>query len=66
MTDLQERAAIADFLLAAVIGAPETARDRFNQLLSATAADEFILASDVFDAALRLRSIGFAAQVVRG
>jgi luciferase family oxidoreductase group 1 len=62
----QERAAIADFLAVAVIGSPETVREGFNQLVRATGADEFMLVSDVFEAALRLRSIGIAAQVVRG
>ncbi len=62
----QERAAIADFLAMAVIGAPETVRDGFTQLANATGADEFMLVSDVFDPALRLRSIGIAAEVVRG
>ena len=61
----QERAAIADFLAVAVIGSPETVRDGFNQLARATGADEFMLVSDVFDPALRLRSIGIAAEVVR-
>ena len=60
----QERAAIADFLAAAVIGSPDTVRDGFTQLRQATQADEFILVSDVFDPALRLRSIGMAAEVL--
>ncbi len=58
---LQERAAIADFLAAAVIGAPDTVRDGFNRLAEATEANEFMLVSDVFDPELRLRSIGIAA-----
>ena len=62
---LQERAAIADFLAAAVIGAPDTVRDGFNRLAEATAANEFMLVSDVFDPELRLRSIGIAAEVLR-
>ena len=61
----QERAAIGDFLAAAVIGTPETVREGFTQLARATAADEFMLVSDVFDPALRLRSIGIAAEVVK-
>ena len=64
--NLDARAAIADFLSAAVIGAPDKVRDGFKQLLSATGADEFMLVSDVFDPGLRLRSIGIAAEVVRG
>ena len=62
----QERAAIADFLAIAVIGAAATVRDGFTQLANATGANEFMLVSDVFDPALRLRSIGIAAEVVRG
>jgi len=57
----QERAAIADFLAAAVIGGPQTVRAGFEQLAQATQADEFILVSDVFDPALRLRSLDIAA-----
>jgi luciferase family oxidoreductase group 1 len=57
----QERAAIADFLAAAVIGGPDAVRDGFEQLAQATQADEFILVSDVFDPALRLRSLDIAA-----
>jgi luciferase family oxidoreductase group 1 len=59
----QERAAIADFLAAAVIGGPQTVRAGFEQLAQATQADEFILVSDVFDPALRLRSLDIAAAV---
>ena len=62
----QERAAIADFLAVAVIGAPETVRGGFTQLAEATGANEFMLVSDVFDPALRLRSLSIAAEVVRG
>ena len=60
-----ERAAIADFLAAAVIGSPDSVRDGFSQLARATEANEFMLVSDVFDPALRLRSIGIAAQVIQ-
>ena len=63
--DPQARAAIADFLSAAVIGAPDAVQEGFTQLARATAADEFMLVSDVFDPALRLRSIGIAAEVVK-
>ena len=68
MAQLQprERAAIADFLAAAVIGAPDTVREGFTRLAHATAANEFMLVSDLFDPELRLRSIGIAAEVVKG
>ena len=62
----REREAIADFLSVAVIGAPETVREGFTELARATGADEFMLVSDVFDPALRLRSIGIAAEIVGG
>jgi luciferase family oxidoreductase group 1 len=59
----QEQAAIADFLAAAVIGGPETVRAGFEALRNATDADEFMLVSDVFDPALRLRSLDIAARI---
>ncbi len=63
--DTQARAAIADFLACAVVGGPETVRAGLQQLADATQADEFMLVSDVFDPALRLRSLDIAAQAMR-
>ncbi len=60
--DLPAREAIADFLAAAVIGSLDTVKSGFAQLAELTQADEFILVSDVFDPALRLRSLDIAAQ----
>ncbi|MHB1198372.1 MAG: LLM class flavin-dependent oxidoreductase [Polaromonas sp.] len=57
----QERAAINDFLAAAVIGGPETVQQGLSALAQATGADEFMLVCDVFDPALRLRSLDIAA-----
>lgn len=57
----QEQAAIADFLAAAVIGGPDTVREGFEALAKATEADEFMLVCDVYDSALRLRSLDIAA-----
>ena len=57
----QERAAINDFLAAGVIGGPDTVHQGLSALAEATQADEFILVSDVFDPALRLRSLDIAA-----
>ena len=57
---VQERAAIGDFLAAAVIGGPATVRQGLQALADATRADEFMLVSDVFDPALRLRSLDIA------
>ncbi len=57
----QERAAIDDFLAAAVIGGPDTVRRGFAALLQATQADELMLVCDIYDPALRLRSLDIAA-----
>lgn len=60
----QERAAIADFLAAAVVGGPDTVRDGLNALAQATDADEFMLVCDIYDPALRLRSLDIAAAAM--
>ena len=62
----QERAAIADFLGAAVVGGPETVRQGLIQLVKQTQADELMLVCDVFDPALRLRSLSIAAAACIG
>ncbi len=61
----QERAAIDDFLAAAVIGGPDTVRQRLAALAQATDADEFMLVCDVYDPALRLRSLDIAAAALK-
>ncbi len=61
----QERAAVADFLAAAVIGGPDTVRQGFAALAQATQADEFMLVCDVYDVDLRLRALDIAAQAVQ-
>lgn len=61
----QERAAIQDFLAAAVIGGPETVRQGLENLADVTQADEFMLVCDVFDPALRLRSLDIAAAAMK-
>ncbi|GAB3366163.1 LLM class flavin-dependent oxidoreductase [Giesbergeria sinuosa] len=61
----QEQAGIADFLAAAVIGGPEAVRAGFDALWQTTQADEFMLVCDVFDPALRLRSLDIAAAQIR-
>lgn len=63
--DTQARAAIADFLACAVVGGPDTVRAGLQHLADATQADEFMLVSDVFDPALRLRSLDIAAEAMR-
>ncbi|MPM41196.1 hypothetical protein SDC9_87846 [bioreactor metagenome] len=62
----REREAIADFLAVGVIGGPETVKKGFDALSDATEADEFMLVSDVYDPALRLRSLEIAAAAARG
>lgn len=57
-----ERAAIGDFLGAAVIGGPDKVAAGLRALQQATAADEMMFVCDVFDPALRLRSLTLAAQ----
>jgi luciferase family oxidoreductase group 1 len=57
----QERAAIEEFLAAAVVGGPDTVRAGLLALAQATQADEFMLVCDVFDPQLRLRSLEIAA-----
>ena len=58
----QERRAIDDFLAAAVIGGPDTVKTGLAKLAQATQADEFMIVCDIFDPALRLRSLELAAE----
>ena len=58
----QERAAIADFLGAGVIGSATTVRQGLNELLRTTAADELMLVCDIYDPALRVRSLEIVAE----
>ena len=60
----QERAAIADFLACAVVGGPETVHAGFKAMAEATEADELMLVCDIFDPALRLRSLDIAAAAL--
>ncbi len=62
----QECAAIADFLAVSVIGGPPKVRAGLAALAEATQADEFMLVCDVFDPALRLRSLDIAAAARQG
>ncbi len=57
----RERAGIADFLGAAVIGGPERVRAGLTELWNATQADEFMFVCDVYDPELRLRSLDIVA-----
>lgn len=60
------RAAIADFLACAVVGSPQTVRQNLQTLANATQADEFMFVCDVYDPALRLRSLDIVAAAMRG
>lgn len=59
----RERAGIADFLGAAVIGGPERVREGLLALQEATEADEMMFVCDIFDPDLRLRSLEIVARV---
>lgn len=59
------KAAIGDFLAMAQIGGPQTVRDGLQRLANATEADEFMIVSDVYDPALRLRSLDLTAQALK-
>ena len=61
----RERAGIADFLGAAVIGGPESVRAGLSDLVAATEADEIMFVCDIFDPSLRQRSLSIAANVCR-
>ncbi|OOH87463.1 hypothetical protein BMF38_04800 [Comamonas kerstersii] len=60
----REQAAINDFLAMSVGGSEETVRQGFARIQQQCEADELILVSDVYDPALRLRSLEIAAQAV--
>jgi len=62
--DAQERAAIADFLAMAVIGGPDTVAEQLKKIVDVTEADELMLVCDIFDPALRLRSLEIAAAAM--
>jgi luciferase family oxidoreductase group 1 len=63
-TDL-ERAYILDRQATQIIGAPATVRRGLTELLKATAADELMLTTMVFDPADRLRSFELVADLAR-
>ena len=60
----RERGAIEDFLGMAVIGGPERIAVGFARIQELTQADECMLVTDVYDPALRLRSLELTAQAV--
>ncbi len=62
----QEKAGIADFLACAVIGSPDTVRTGLQALARETGCDEMMFTCDIYDPALRLRSLDIAMQVRQG
>jgi luciferase family oxidoreductase group 1 len=62
----QERAAIAEFLAMAVIGGPASVAEQLQKIIGLTEADELMLVCDIYDTALRLRSLDIAAAAMAG
>ena len=60
-----ERFLVESRLSVAVIGGPETIRQKLAQLLRETKADELIFTSDLYDHALRLKSFEIAANAIK-
>jgi luciferase family oxidoreductase group 1 len=60
--DERAQAGIADFQAMAVIGGPDTVRAGLTSIAQATGADELMFVCDIYDPALRLRSLDIVAQ----
>ena len=60
-----ERAAIEHRTKYAVVGSPESVRQRFREILEETRADELIVTAQIFDHAARLRSFEIGAEILR-
>ena len=59
-----QQAALLDGIFAcAAVGSPETVRQRLENLVARTQADELILTSQIYDHAARLRSFEIAARL---
>jgi luciferase family oxidoreductase group 1 len=61
-----ERQAVSEFLGLAAIGGPQTVRQRLEQLLEQTEADELIFTCDMYDFADRLHAFDILAELHRG
>jgi luciferase family oxidoreductase group 1 len=57
-----EKAQASRMLARSIIGSPDTVRSGIEALVNETGADELIVVSDVYDHALRLRSIQLIAE----
>jgi luciferase family oxidoreductase group 1 len=60
----QDKAQAGQMLSCSVIGSRETVREGLTRLFEETGADEFMIVSDVFDPAKRLRSLEIIAQAM--
>jgi luciferase family oxidoreductase group 1 len=60
----EEKAQASQMLACSVIGGPETIRRGIDALIARTRADELMIVSDVFDPALRRRSIEMIAAIM--
>jgi luciferase family oxidoreductase group 1 len=61
-----ERQAVSEFLGLAAIGGPQTVRQRLEQLLEQTEADELIFTCDMYDFSDRLHAFDILAELQRG
>jgi alkanesulfonate monooxygenase SsuD/methylene tetrahydromethanopterin reductase-like flavin-dependent oxidoreductase (luciferase family) len=60
----QEKYLVNSRMALAVIGGPETVREKLMKVLEKTLADELIFVSDFYDHGRRLRSIEIAAEAM--
>jgi alkanesulfonate monooxygenase SsuD/methylene tetrahydromethanopterin reductase-like flavin-dependent oxidoreductase (luciferase family) len=58
-----ERAVLDEVKVGTFVGAPETLKAELAKFIAMTGADELIIAAQIFDHALRLRSYEITAQV---
>jgi len=58
-----ERAMLDDALVCRAVGSPETVRERLEEFIGLTGADELMITSQIFDFAARLRSYEITSQV---
>ena len=60
-----ERAFVADRQASSILGSPETVKRGIDELITATAADELMITTMVYDPADRLRSFELVADIAR-
>ena len=58
-----ERAGLSHALSRAIVGSPETVRQKLGDFIAETAADEIIMTSQIYDHAARLRSYEVVADI---